>query len=76
MEEILLFIAPFGTVSKQYYDYCVTDGITDVMICDLDDELDCDPRNLDFVTFIDESSEYYKYVSGVIEDDTVINALI
>ena len=72
MQNTLIFIAPFGTVSKQYYDHCVTDGITDVMICDLDDEeLDCDPRNLDFVTFIDESSEYYKYVSGVIEDGTV-----
>jgi len=50
----------------------VTDGITDVMICDLDDELDCDPRNLDFVTFIDESSEYYNYVSGAIENGTVV----
>jgi len=70
--EVLIFIAPFGTVDKHYYYHCVTDGITDVMICDLDDELDCDPRNLDFVTFIDESSEYYNYVSGAIENGTVV----
>jgi len=62
--EVLIFIAPFGTVDKHYYYHC--------MICDLDDELDCDPRNLDFVTFIDESSEYYNYVSGAIENGTVV----